>query len=107
MKAQFTIQNHSSLLEPTSLRPITGDRIFIGDTVCGEWYDTGNEVMAPRIVAALNSHEELLAVLSEAQETIDMLAEDAEEAGYDAKAHNACNLAMRCREAIAKAKGQP
>ena len=52
---RYTIQNQCSLLNPVTGAPITGDRIYDGDTVLGEWYDTGNEVMAAKIVEALNS----------------------------------------------------
>lgn len=48
---------------------------------------------------------ELLAALEEAQEALDVLADDAMEAGYPSRAENATELAMRARAAIAKAKG--
>lgn len=52
---EYSIQNQCQLLNPNTGSPITGDRLFIGDTVAGEWYDTGNEVMAPRIVETINA----------------------------------------------------
>ena len=71
----FSIQNESVLhIGPTNgleYRPITGSRIFIGDTVCGEWYDTGNEVMAPRIVQTLNAHAALAEALRAIVTTFD------------------------------------
>jgi hypothetical protein len=64
---KFSIQNQSILyiapVNGNDFRPITGDRIYIGDFVCGEWYDTGNQIMAPRIVKALNERDSLLAAL--------------------------------------------
>ena len=56
---------------------------------------SGNYIDAP----------DLLAVLIEAQEAIDVLADDAADAGYHARAESAADLAMRLRAAIAKATG--
>jgi len=52
---RYTVQNQCQLVNPVTGQPITGDRIFDGDTVLGEWYDTGNEVMGQRICDALNA----------------------------------------------------
>ena len=47
---------------------MTGDRIYDGDTMLGEWYDNGNEIAGPKIVAALNrkSHEDQMLAALEA-----------------------------------------
>jgi hypothetical protein len=55
-----------------------------------------------RLIAAA---PDLLAALVEAQEALDVLADDAADAGLAAKAEAAADLAMRLRTAIAKATG--
>ena len=45
----------------------------------------------------------LLALLNEAQEYLDILADDAREAGYPVRAENSIQLSKRCREAITEA----
>jgi hypothetical protein len=54
---RYSIQNDSCLNNPVTNTPIIGSRIYDGDTVLGEWYDTGNEIMAQKIVDALNLYE--------------------------------------------------
>ena len=48
---------------------------------------------------------DMLELLVETQEALDVLADDAEDAGYHARAESAAKLAMRLRAAITKAKG--
>ncbi len=48
---------------------------------------------------------DMLAALVEAQEALDVLADDAADAGLAAKAEAAADLAMRLRAAIARATG--
>lgn len=45
----------------------------------------------------------VLAALSQAQKAIDVLAQDAEEAGYPARAEEATDLAMRLRAILREA----
>jgi hypothetical protein len=47
-------------------------------------------------------NEALKKLLLEIQEALDVLAEDAEEAGYPTRAKEAANLAQKIREAIRK-----
>lgn len=58
-----------------------------------------NEANARLIAAA----PELLEALKEGHQALDVLADDAEEAGYPARAQEAADLAMRFRTIIAKA----
>lgn len=46
----------------------------------------------------------LIVLLQEAQEALDVLAQDAEEAGYPVRAESATELAMRIRSAVLEAK---
>ena len=48
----------------------------------------------------------LLAACQEAQEALDVLAEDAEEAGYPERAESATKLAMKLRQVAAAAEGR-
>jgi len=68
----------------------------------GKWDGSPN----PRTVLVDPVKDSLIALLQESQEAIDVLAQDAEEAGYNARAESATDLAMRIRSAIAKATGQ-
>lgn len=73
-----------------------------GQTICD------NEPYYPKAVkehdaAIIAAAPNLLALLKEAQEYLDILADDAREAGYPVRAENAIQLSKRCREAITEA----
>jgi Tfp pilus assembly protein PilW len=53
---------------------------------------------------AMITNLSLIVLLQEAQEALDVLAQDAEEAGYPVRAESATELAMRIRSAVLEAK---
>lgn len=60
---------------------------------------------AEHIASVLNSHAALLAALEDLPELLNALAEDSQEAGYDARAEHAHFKAARARSALSLARG--
>lgn len=87
--------------------------VFATDKTLGDYrvcmVDCDDETVSEQDLAAnaklIAAAPDMLELLVEAQEALDVLADDAEDAGYHARAEGAAELAMRLRAAIAKAKG--
>ena len=80
---------------------LSGSRIAMIDCE-NEALCDGDILANAKLIAAA---PDMLELLVEAQEALDVLADDAADAGYHARAEGAAELAMRLRTAIAKAKG--
>lgn len=89
----YSVQNNCQLLDPVTGRAVIGDRLYRGDYVFGEWYDTGNYCAASLIVQALNA----TAGIQEPEKAIQGAREALE------RAVNAAQYAVRLIEANDKA----
>jgi hypothetical protein len=106
--ARYTVQNESALLDPNTGKPITGSRIYNGDYVMGEWYDTGNEIAAPLIVDALNQHQKLTEENARLREALEMAIAQLVECGDQIHGQvdaNTAEVIEQARAALAQTGG--